>query len=35
MPTDFQNAMQVLYQNSQLEGEQILKDLTSAKKVIG
>ena len=35
MPTDFKNAMQILYENSQLEGEQIIKDLTSAKKIIG
>lgn len=35
MPSDFQNAMKILYQKSQLEGEQVIKDLTSAKKLIG
>lgn len=35
LPSDFQNAMKILYENSQLEGSQILKDLATAKKAIG
>jgi hypothetical protein len=34
LPGDVKNAIKVLYQNSELEGQQILKDLAAAKKAI-
>jgi hypothetical protein len=34
MPNDFLNAMKILYQYSNLEGEQIIKDLIQAQKAL-
>jgi hypothetical protein len=35
VPSDFKKSMDTLYKYSQLEGEQIVKELNQAKKILG